>query len=113
MRVGNLRHRVELQRLTSTTGSRGQAVSTWVKVSDIWVDIEPLQGNQLVSAQAVHGDVTSRITARYRPDFATPQLVGKLRIIYKNRIFAIKAALNVDERNRQVDIVASEGMNDG
>lgn len=113
MRVGNLRHRVELQRQVSITGTRGQAVPSWVKVSDIWVDIEPLQGNQLISAQAVHAEVTSRIIARYRPDFATPAQIASLRIKYKSRVFSLKSALNVDERNRDVDIYASEGMNDG
>ncbi len=114
MRAGDLTKRVSLQRKSSCDGSAGQPIGiTWPELARIWAGIEPLTAQQRVVAQAIHPDVSHRITVRYRPDFANPLLVTALRIVYKDRVFSILGALNVSERNIQIDLVASEGMNDG
>lgn len=113
MRAGDLRKRVSLQRKSSMDGSAGQPIISWPELVVIWAEIEPLTAQQRVVAQAIHPDVSHRITVRYRPDFANPLLVTALRIVYKGRIFSIQGALNVNERNVKIDLVASEGINDG
>ena len=114
MRTGDLKHRVKLQRKSTVDNAGGQQVVSWIDVVPaIWAEIEPLTAMQRVSAQAIHPDVSHRITVRYRPDFATPLLVAGLRIVYKGRIFSLAGALNLSEKNIQVDLAAVEGMNNG
>jgi SPP1 family predicted phage head-tail adaptor len=61
----------------------------------------------------VQAEITHKVTARYRSEFANPQTVAAMRMIYNGRIFNISGVLNIDERNRVVVFSVSEGLNNG
>jgi hypothetical protein len=50
---------------------------------------------------------------RHCPDLNDPQAVSRMRVLFRGRTFAIHAALNDDEANVSVILLASEGIRDG
>jgi SPP1 family predicted phage head-tail adaptor len=93
--------------------SYGQQVTSWSDAFTTWASIEALSARELFAAQAVQSEVSHRITVRYRTDLANPAATAAMRAIYNGRIFNIQGATNVDERNRTIEILASEGLNNG
>lgn len=118
MRISDLRRRVAIQQ-------RGGSIDTWGQQSVSWSDvltnvpacIEPLSGRELVAAQAINPEVNNRITVRYHASLANPAAVAGMRVVYVNagvtRYYNILAAMNIDERNRWIDLAASESVTQG
>lgn len=113
MQAGLLRKRMAFQQRGSAVDSFGQQVTTWTDVFTVWCAIEPLSGRELLSAQAVQSEVSHKITVRFRPELANPSAAAALRGSYNGRIFNVSAAINLDQRNRTIELQASEGLNNG
>jgi SPP1 family predicted phage head-tail adaptor len=113
MRSGDLRKRVTLQRRDTTKDSYGQQVNTWADVATVWASIEGLSARELLAAQSVQSEVSHRITVRYRSELSDPKAVAAMRAVYNGRLFDISGAMNLDERNRTVELLCAEGLNNG
>lgn len=113
MQAGLLRKRVLFQTRSTTADTFGGQSTAWVDAFTVSAEVAPLSGRELLSAQAVQSEVSHQITARYRPEFSDPKAVARMRAFYNGRYFNIHASINLDERNRQVTLSASEGLNDG
>lgn len=113
MRSGDLRKRVTFQVRSTVSDAFGQQSSVWTDLFTIWAGIEGLSARELYAAQAVQSEVTHTIMVRYRPEFALPAVVAAMRVLYGARVFNISGAVNVNERNREIVISASEGLNLG
>lgn len=113
MRAGDTRRRITIQQRSTAQDSAGGQVNTWTDVMTVWAKIEPLSGRELMTAQSVKSEVTHTITLRYQALFADPTEVATLRGVYNGRVFNFHASMNIEERNREVQIPASEGMNNG
>jgi SPP1 family predicted phage head-tail adaptor len=113
MRAADLRHRVSIQQRSVEQDSFGGQSDVWTEVLTVWAHIQPLNGRELMAAQAVQSETTHSITLRYNTPFSRPADVTKLRIVWNGRVFNIGASINEDERNRQVVLSAVEGLNDG
>ena len=113
MRSGDLRKRVILQKRDVTLDSAGQQVTTWTTLATVWASIEALSVRDLLAAQAVQSEVSHKITVRYRSEFSTPVADATYRLNYNGRLFNIKGVMNIDERNRTIEIMAGEGLNNG
>lgn len=108
MQAGKLRRRIEIQRRTATQDDYGQPLTTWTTEITTQAEFEPLNGRELVAAQAVQSEVTHTVTIRYRAGI-TPAM----RIKYDGRLFNIHAVLDEAERHRMLTLLCSEGLNDG
>ena len=118
MRAGDLRRRVSIQARNSTQDAYGQQVVVWTDyMTSVPANIQALGGREIIAAQAINVDVTHQITVRYSSLLADPVAVAAMRVVYVNasitRYFNISAAMNVDERNKTVELLASEGLNLG
>lgn len=65
MRVGRMRHRLEIQRATETRDAAGGVVQTWSTLDTRWASIEALTGREYFMAKQVQSDATHRIRLRY------------------------------------------------
>lgn len=104
MRTGLLRHRVEIQALTVTEDEIGNQVEEWVKVAEAWAAIEPIQGNEKLTAAYMQAETTHKVTMRPPGIEITPAH----RIIFGSRIFEIESVINVEERNRELVLMCVE-----
>jgi SPP1 family predicted phage head-tail adaptor len=113
VRAGDLRHRAKLQQQVDTQDSFGQAVQTWATLATIWCQISPLSGREALIAQQVQSEITHQVICRYRPELAVPKAVATYRLLFGARVFNITSSVNKDERNREITLMATEGLTDG
>jgi SPP1 family predicted phage head-tail adaptor len=114
LRAGQLNRQVSIQQRTVTPDTFGGRPETWTEIKKVYAYIEALGGMERAQAQAISVDISHKFTVRYDDGlFADPKIAAGYRIVYNSRIFDIQAPLNVDEANRIVEILASEGMSLG
>ncbi|HJV73166.1 MAG TPA: phage head closure protein [Noviherbaspirillum sp.] len=113
MAAGKRRHLIEVQERSTETDAFGESLTTWATLFSTQAGISPLSGRELFAAQAINVEITHQIEVLYRPEWANPKRAAAYRILFRGRIFDIKSAINVDERNREVQIFTSEGLNNG
>jgi SPP1 family predicted phage head-tail adaptor len=111
--AGQLNCRVVVKRPSTELDAYGSVVPGWVEVMTVWAAIEPLTGREFVSARQLASEVTHQLTVRYSSLLADTRVVAGYRALYKGRIFNIHAALNEDESNVLVTLLASEGLTRG
>ena len=105
MRAGQLNKRVILQARSVSRGDSGGEVVTWTDVDTVWAAIWPKAGREYFSSDQVQAEVSGRIRIRWRADVRPDW-----RIEYGNRHFDIKAIINVEERDRMLDLMVSEAV---
>lgn len=106
MDPGILRYRATIQAARRTDDEGGGYVETWRPISDggVWVGVTPLTASERVRAMQTHGEMTHRVTMRYRHD-----VTGQMRLDYHGRTLTIQGPpVNVDERERWMEFLARE-----
>lgn len=98
-----LRHRITLQTLTTQNDGYGGDAETWNDYKTVWASVEPLSGRELIQAQQTQTQYSHRIRTRFFSDFTE-----EMRIQYKSRTFEIESIINVNERNRELEIMCTE-----
>ena len=111
--AGQLNHRMLIQQPMAVKDALGAPIQVWADVATVWAEIQPLSGREARIADRVAAEVTHQITVRYRSDLDDPQVVARMRVLFRGRIFSIHAALNDDEANVAIILLASEGLRDG
>lgn len=113
LRTGELRKRVLLQRRNSAQDAYGQQVTTWTTILDTWAKIETLTGGQLDRARSIYNHSSHQVVMRWRALLDDVRQVGSYRVLYGMRIFDVGASMDMDERNKEVTLLCSEGLNEG
>lgn len=102
----DLKHRVIILHEIETTNSIGEPVVTEVVVCSTWAAIWPKSAKESMINGQEAGSITHRIRIRYRPGIA-----HNMRIRFGDRLFKIVAQpINMDESNKWLDILATEGI---
>lgn len=108
MRIGSLRHRITLQARIESQDLYGQPLETWLDSAPVFAEVAALSGRELFQAQQVNAETTTRIRIRYRDD-VTPAL----RIKFGAILYNIQSVINLENRNRELVLMCSSGVNDG
>jgi SPP1 family predicted phage head-tail adaptor len=113
-----LNKRILIQAPAAGEDAYGQPLEGWVDVftegdHKIYAAINPLSVRELFAAQAAQSEATTKITVRYYAPFADPVEVAKMRAVYGDRIFNIAGSVNRNEGGRWVDLLCTEGLNNG
>lgn len=108
MRAGALRSLVTIQKETRVADAAGGYSTTWgTFAADVWAGIEPLSARERLRASQLEQAVTHRITLRYSDDVKA--LSAAHRVKFGTRLFNIAGIVNLDERNRELQVLAVEG----
>jgi len=107
MRAGLLRHRITIQEPISSTGggvsaSRKQSFEDW---KTVWGAIWPLRGTELLTAQQLGSEVSSRIRIRYTAGI-TPR--HRLKFGDTTTYYDIVSIINPEMRNIYLDLMVRE-----
>jgi SPP1 family predicted phage head-tail adaptor len=113
VRAGALTRPVSVESRSTQRDSFGGQSTVWTPVKTVYAAIEALSGSELVAAQQFATEVSHRFTVRYDAIFADPKAATAYRLVYRGRIFNITAPLNIDEADRTIELLASEGLNNG
>jgi SPP1 family predicted phage head-tail adaptor len=112
IRAGKLRHLVSFQVPLVEIDSNGDTTQSWEDAFDgqqISAQIEPLSGRELIAAQQVHSQVSTRITVRYRPG-----IVPEMRLLHRGTVYNIEAVIpDPDSGFRHATLMCTSGTNDG
>lgn len=109
LRAGDLRHRITIQSRTTSRGSKGDIPETWSDFApNVPAAIRPLSSRELIAAANVQSSTSHEITIRYMPG-----ITAAMRAIYNGRIFNLGPPINTEERNIELCIPATEGLNLG
>ena len=106
MEAGKLRHRITIQNPPAARNEYGeeeQDSDDWTDFKTVWAAITPLSGRELWNAQQSQPDVTHRIEIRYLAG-----VTSKQRAKLGSRLFNFQSMANIEERNRELHIVAVE-----
>lgn len=118
MRAGSLRRRLTIQTRATGTDSFGQQAIGWsTLLTGVPADVQPLSGREMLAGLAVNSEVTHSVTVRFHPLLTDTVKVAAMRATYSDgtttHYLSFSAVVNVDARNRQIDITAIEGPNQG
>lgn len=103
MRIGDLTHRVTLQKPTRTADGMGGYTVTWSDEEQCWAAIWPVSATERIQAGQQASSITHRVRLRYRED-----LRADWRIQYGTRYFAILGIVNPNESDRMLDVLCQE-----
>jgi len=104
MRIGELRHRITIQKTTTIQDEAGQPIETWQDVCTVWAKIEDLSGREYLAAkQVLANEVTTRITIRWRND-----VEPTMRVIEGQQIFDIQSIVDPAGRKQQLQLMCKE-----
>lgn len=109
MRAGRLNKLITIEQATETQDATGQAVKSWATYRQVWAAIEPIKSGEHITSQQIVGEATVRIRVR-----ADNGITEKMRVSWNGRIYNIEGPpINISERDREMHLMCSEGMNDG
>lgn len=108
MEAGRLDKRVTIQEPRINRNSLGEPETTWTTVATVWASVEPLQGREFWSQQQVQSEITTRIRIRHLPG-----VTAKSRILYSDLIYNIRSMISPRERGEELQLMCTEGVNDG
>jgi SPP1 family predicted phage head-tail adaptor len=108
--IGEFKHRITFQRLTTSINDNGFEVKTWEPFKIVWAKIENLHGREYFAAAQVKAEKTVKFTIRYFEG-----LDESMRISFKGKFYNITSIDNIKYQNRFIEIKALEieGDTDG
>ena len=108
----SLRHRVTFEKQTRAPDGGGGWTETWATDRTCTAAVEPLKGGETWQALQTQHPVTHKITVRYSKPVAEllrDSDMDRRRINFRGRIMRLVSIINVEERNRFLEIMAREG----
>ena len=106
MQIGKLRNRLALQRLTETRDRDGGVNRAFVTFAEVWGQVRPLRGEELLHARQIEARTTHEVRIRQRDDVLTDG-----RISHLGRTFNILAIQDRNERHRENVMQCVEVLN--
>lgn len=100
MRIGPLRHRVQLQTNTPTRDSYGDEVDSWGVTSTVYAQIDPVRGREFFAAGEKHSEINTKITMRYQSG-----VVPTMRVVHGSDTYDIRAVIDVWGRQRMLELM--------
>jgi len=108
MRLPVFKHVVVLQSPAGSRDAVGERTTTWTSVATVEAEISPLSGRDLIAAGQAQAEVTHRVKVRYGASIAA--IDASWRVLYGARVFVISWVRNLDESNRVLELICSEGL---
>ena len=108
MEIGELRHRITLQKLMATTNDNGFEVEDWIDVKTLWASVCNLYGKEYFEAAAVQAQKTVKFTIRFLDG-----LDESMRVLFKGKIYNITFIDNIKYQNKFIEIKALEVESSG
>ena len=101
--AGALRNVVSVEELTKTRGTMGQITEDWAETRTFRAKIVPVKGKELLENGKETMKKPVRLYCRYPLDLPTG-----CRLKYGTRILDIISVVNIDEQNREIEILTEE-----
>ena len=102
MRAGKLDRRIRIESKSATLDSYGQEVISWVLVDEVWAEIMPKRGNEVMASMQTTPESTTIFRIRY-----LPAVNENCRIVYRSEAYDILYIAEID-RKEGMEITAKK-----
>lgn len=102
IRAGKLNKRIIIQTYTEAANTYGESVRTWVDVGTRWASVEPLTMREFINAKQLSSQIDIRFVTRYLSG-----IKPKMRVVYNNENYNIESVINIDNKNRELQLLCS------
>lgn len=99
--IGNLRERIELQRVELVADDYGGSTEAWQTVATVFARIEPIKSSDEIIGSGIRA--TEAILAHIRHD---DRVATDWRILWRGKAYEIDGIRNLDERRQYLTISA-------
>lgn len=104
--AGKLRNPIEIQQLTNTPDGQGGFNTTWATIyPNVMAKIKPVSGGERMRAMQLNATISHRIFLRY-----IDGIKPAMRVKFGDRLFQIRLPLNLEERDRWLELHCEEGV---
>ena len=104
MDFSKMRHRITFLKPNGTyKNSMNENVPNYAEARTVWAFVAPKTGREYDEAQKLRAETTYNVHTRYFAD-----ITAEMQIKYNVKILKIESVLNINERNEELQIVASE-----
>ncbi len=108
MNIGSKRHLITIEEFQqSIEPTFGEEVKTWVEFNKAWASIIPVSVDERYISKEKNATATHKITIRYIPNLSV-----KMRVVFGSRIFNIVSVLNINERNKMIQLIVEEKIDE-
>ncbi|APM39930.1 phage head closure protein [Clostridium kluyveri] len=108
MRTEELRHKITLQKLTTSTNENGFEEEVWEDYLTVWAAVSNLYGREYFEAAAVQAEETVKFTIRFIKD-----INESMMILFRDKQYNITSIDNIKYRNKYMEIKALEVESSG
>lgn len=103
VKIGDLRHRVQIESAARASDGGGGATVTWIEVAEVWAAIWTRTSDETFEHDRAAGRATHDIWIRHRAD-----LKPEMRIRSGARSFDILGVIDVEDRGRWLKVPVLE-----
>lgn len=103
VRIGDLKHRVAIERALRAGDGGGGAIVTWERVGEVWAAIWPRQAAEEFTLDRVAGKATHDVWMR-----SGAPVKPEMRLRAGEREFDVRGVIVVEERGRWMKCVVEE-----
>lgn len=108
MKIGDLRHRVEIQTYTPALDSHGGQNGTWATTSTVWASVQTLTGRKFELARQIDIDASVEVKMRYCSSGGSASFTVANRLLFGTRILEPIFIVNENERNIMISTLCKE-----
>ena len=108
MEIGDLRHRITFQKLTTEVNENGFEIQIWQNYKTVRSAVSNLSGREYYQAAAIKGEKTVKFLIRYVEDIDESMI-----ILFRNKQYNISFIDNMKYINKYIEIKAVEVDEDG
>lgn len=105
MKIGDLRHRIDLQSYTDYTDIYGKIDRAWVTYATVWAQITPTSSNESINGLQLNTSTTHAVLVRYNP-----LVQANHRVLFGARVLNIQGVRNLDEMKIATALVCIEAV---
>jgi SPP1 family predicted phage head-tail adaptor len=106
-RIGELKHRIQIQRETQEPDGQGGQEVSWSDVATVWAKIEPVSASERLYTRQIQYQRTHKVIIRYLAGL-TDDVNNNYRFLFDGRTFQIKGIYKLDEDKFWLKIDAEE-----
>lgn len=111
MNAGQLRHRIIVDEPVTTQDDTGAETVVWAVLDTVWGAIEPLNGRERLLAGGINATTDTRIRIRWSS--LMEQVTPRCRLLHQGVIYNIESIAHIDMGRREIEIMATSGINTG
>lgn len=111
-RFSDNKHRLTIQQPVPTQDqTTGELVNAWTTIGTVWASIHPVRGREALRGEQMLAETDTKICVRWGP--LTQLITSTHRGMHQGTVFNFVYVLPVKMANREIEILAKSGVNDG